>query len=215
MKRIVLFVILTFAFSTVFTGCKSKEDQAAELIKNELFKTLYDFDSYQPIETIVTEAKETPINNCWCWIDAKILWESLDRISEYLGYVNFYKDMYEEYRKDWFFSKYADEKKESYYEYVSKYNTSVEDCNKFANEILDSIAKFDEGKTIGWNVEHSFRCKTKGGQYSIAHYRYVISKDFKTIILREDKDDEDDKRTRHTIENLADWSELQIVDDSI
>ena len=37
----------------------SKEEKAAQLINTEMSKTLYDFDSYEPIETKVTEAYQT------------------------------------------------------------------------------------------------------------------------------------------------------------
>lgn len=40
----------------ILSGCKSKEEKALEIIKNEMFKTLYDFESYQPIETKVDSA---------------------------------------------------------------------------------------------------------------------------------------------------------------
>ena len=35
----------------MLVGCQSREEKAAELIKQEMFKTLYDFESYEPIET--------------------------------------------------------------------------------------------------------------------------------------------------------------------
>lgn len=40
----------------VMTGCKSREEKAAKLIKQEMFKTLYDFESYEPIETKIDSA---------------------------------------------------------------------------------------------------------------------------------------------------------------
>lgn len=40
----------------VMTGCKSREEKAAELIKQEMFKTLYDFESYEPIEIKIDSA---------------------------------------------------------------------------------------------------------------------------------------------------------------
>lgn len=37
-------------------GCQSREEKAAKLIKEEMFKTLYDFESYEPIETKIDSA---------------------------------------------------------------------------------------------------------------------------------------------------------------
>jgi len=52
MKKVLFLLVAIIAL----VGCKSKEEKAAEMIKKELFKTLYDFDSYQPIETKVDSA---------------------------------------------------------------------------------------------------------------------------------------------------------------
>ena len=46
-----------------FTQCKSKEDKANELIKDYMFKNLYDFESYQPIETKIDSAFHTIYND--------------------------------------------------------------------------------------------------------------------------------------------------------
>ena len=53
MKKII-FITLSAIF--VLSGCKSKEDKALEVIKNQMFQTLYDFESYQPIETKIDSA---------------------------------------------------------------------------------------------------------------------------------------------------------------
>ena len=72
MKRKVQFVIIGIV-SIIMVSCQSKEEKAAEFIKNELSKTLYDFESYQPIETTVTEAKMTMYNDSVCWKKAAAL----------------------------------------------------------------------------------------------------------------------------------------------
>ena len=53
MKNVII-MALTAIF--ILSGCKSKEEKALEAIKNEMFKTLYDFESYQPIETKIDSA---------------------------------------------------------------------------------------------------------------------------------------------------------------
>lgn len=50
MKKLLLLLVTTSIF---LVGCKSKEEKAQEAIKKEMFKTLYDFNSYEPIETKV------------------------------------------------------------------------------------------------------------------------------------------------------------------
>lgn len=53
MKKILLWIAIIIP---ILSSCKSKEEKATEMIKNEMFKTLYDFESYQPIETKVDSA---------------------------------------------------------------------------------------------------------------------------------------------------------------
>lgn len=51
---------LIFAFTIcafIFSSCQSKEDKAKELVKDDLYKTLHDFSSYEPVEW--TELKPT------------------------------------------------------------------------------------------------------------------------------------------------------------
>ena len=49
--------ILSFLFVfLLLCSCQSREEKVAELIKQEMFKTLYDFESYEPIETKIDSA---------------------------------------------------------------------------------------------------------------------------------------------------------------
>ena len=45
-------------------------------------------------------------------------------------------------------------------------------------------------ETIGYNVEHTFRCKSKGGIWLITQYRFVVDKKIKKIIFCVDEKDE-------------------------
>ena len=63
MKRLMVFVLSTLFFGLLFVQCKSKEDKANELIKDYMFKNLYDFESYQPIETTIDSAFHTIYND--------------------------------------------------------------------------------------------------------------------------------------------------------
>ena len=52
-KLIVSFILAAMMVS----ACASREEKVAEKIKNEMFKNLYDFESYQPIETKIDTLK--------------------------------------------------------------------------------------------------------------------------------------------------------------
>lgn len=207
-----LFIIIIAA---IFVGCQSKEKKAAELIKEELSKTLLDFESYQPIETKVKEAKLSLYNDTAFWRQGVALAYAMKQSSEYLDKA---KDA-KERMNIWgpptaYSSSYSDKK---YYEYKKEHDeasskalASVLICKALAKVMRDSIAKCDTSKFIGWEVFHRFRCKTRGGNSTIADYRYIIDKDFKKILLREDIEDEDDKFTRGAIETvLSDyWDDI-------
>lgn len=55
MRRIIkLGIILAVCFSV--GACKSKEDKALALIDKQMFSSLYDYESYQPIGTQIDSA---------------------------------------------------------------------------------------------------------------------------------------------------------------
>ena len=72
MKKIIIFLLI----SITFFSCQSKEEKAIKLIQNELSKTLYDYESYSPIETIVTEAKQNIYNDTTFWRQANFIFGS-------------------------------------------------------------------------------------------------------------------------------------------
>ena len=44
--KTLLFIVVSATM--LLSGCKSKEEKANELIKDDMFKVLYDFASYEP-----------------------------------------------------------------------------------------------------------------------------------------------------------------------
>lgn len=202
----------------VLTGCKSKEEKAAELIKTELSKTLYDFDSYQPIETTVKEAKSTPYNDSLCWAKAAVLAVGMN---QYIEKVHEATNSVERAQiwgaPTYYSSSYSDR---NYYKYLEEGRSAMVEANLSAivcNDIADSLSAIiqclDTSVVIGWEVQHSFRCKTRGGSPEIAHYRYVVDKKFKKVLLREDSESKDDKHTREAIEMVVDgWNAISTVD---
>lgn len=194
MKKLFYFLAAVIVAVTV-NSCKSKEEKAAELIKQELSHVLCDFGSYEPIETVVTEAKHIPTNDSAC------VNKALDAIT--------YHELAVEYAKDgksslemmniWgkptrYSSSYSDNRYyENKYEFVDavkkanicikKYNSSIDDLKIMMNRVNPS-------ETLGYNVEHSFRCKSKGGIWLIEHYRFIVDKKIKKIIFYVDEKDE-------------------------
>lgn len=214
------YCILTFAVLVpfLFTCCKSKEDKAAELIKTELSKTLYDFDSYQPIETIVKEAKGTAYNDSLCWAKAAVLSVGMEQYIEKAHEATQSVERAQIWgAPSYYSSSYSDRK---FYEYMKEGRNNIVEANLAAmvcNGIADSLNRMIQGldttNIIGWEVQHSFRCKTRGGDSEIAHYRYVIDKKFKKVLIQEDTESKNDKHIREAMQMVIDgWNNIEIID---
>lgn len=211
--------MIALAFIGLFiVSCTSKEEKAAKLIRNELSKTLYDFDSYNPIETKVKEAKSTAFNDSTCWNKANVLAYGLnDMVEKVHAVTNAAEHMAIWGRPSYYSSSYSDSQ---YYKYkreldeaVSEANLAIIICNKLAKELSVLINKLDTSQVVGWEVTHDFRCKTKGGSSEIGHYRYVINKKFDAVILCEDVEGKRDEDARAVIEKVMNgWDELSTID---
>lgn len=189
----------------IITSCKSKEDKAADLVKNELSKTLYDFESYEPIETKVSEAYQTAYNDTTCFRMAMGIVYVMDKTSkafdeakdarehaEIWGPPTYYSSSYSDSQ----YRKYRDKAQEKTDEALRGYDL----FKTMSAALEDSIKTLDNKKLIGWEIKHRFRCKTKGGQNTIADYRYVVDPDFKVVYFCEDSDDDDYKHANEIIE---------------
>lgn len=187
------------------TSCKTKDEKAADLIKTELSKTLYDFASYEPIETTVTEAYQTAYNDSACFNMAMVIAYGLKEASKYADEAKEAMEHAEIWgAPDYYSSSYSDRQYYNYKEEAEKNGTKVRAAYKIIKdmgiELQDSIKKLDKNTIIGWDVRHRFRCKTRGGNFTIGDYRYIISSDFKTILIQEDTEDQDFKNARDVID---------------
>ena len=210
MKKLFYFLAAVIVAVTV-TSCKSKEEKAAELIKQELSHVLYDFGSYEPIETVVTEAKHIPTNDSAC------VNKSLDAIAYYELAVEYAKDGKSslEMMNIWGSpSRYST----SYYEFVDavkKANICIKKYNSSIDDLKIMMKNTNPSETVGYNVEHTFRCKTMGGFWSIKHYRFIVDKKIKKIIFYVDEEENDNvsdfiKFVQNSITERIDTLELNI-----
>lgn len=219
MKKLFYFLAAVIVAVTV-TSCKSKEEKAAELIKQELSHVLYDFGSYEPIETVVTEAKHIPTNDSAC------VNKSLDAIAYYelaVEYAEDSKSAFEtmciwgspsRYSTSYSDSKYYQSKSECV-DAMKKVNICIKKYNSSIDDLKIMMKNTNTSETIGYNVEHTFRCKTMGGFWSIGHYRFIVDKKIKKIIFYVDEEENDEvsdfiKSVQNGITERIDTLELNI-----
>lgn len=194
------YIILSVVCLCLF-GCKSREEKAAELIKQEMFKTLYDFESYEPIETKLDSAYTSiytdSIIKSYAYIAKAFLddvQDNLDKIKDAQSIMEIWNDSYSSLGR-------------------SKYNEAYNDFNKrldntkrymeVVNNYMDSIKIISSNfkpEFYGWRATHKFRCKTKGGNFDLGNYIYVFDKKIDSIIYKEDIDDDSSDKIKGLID---------------
>ena len=176
-----------------------------------MFKNLYDFESYQPIETKIDSAFHTIYN---------------DTTAMYYAYsMILSKEKQKDLESDYESIKTSIDIWCDSYSYYSSYSyKKCQECREQALENLrkrmfwmarvesyrDSLVGLSDtlqDSFIGWQVTHDFRCKTKGGNPDIGHYVFVMDKDLKTIISKKDLSDDDEKEMKSIIDESLAMSE--------
>lgn len=197
-KSCYLFIVIAI----LFTACKSKEDKAQEVIKTELFKTLDDYSSYEPIETKVdsffTSIYDDPRISDWGAMFG-IMLRNAEKSSEQLKSAEVDMKIWQGSSSLFGLNKYADAHRE--------YNRIKEEGQSFLKimgELSDSI-KVKKGtlsihEFIGWKVNHKFRSKNKEGNFVISDQIYIFDKEMKEIIDEYDLQDNDQMKSRVLID---------------
>ncbi len=213
MKKIV-FYILYFLIGACVTSCKSNEEKALALIDHYMLKSLYDYDSYQPVETKIDSAFYSPYTNKELLASAQKVdaaydetMKNMKEASHAMEIAAIWADSYSSYSR----SKYRKASNEA-----KEYKSNAEAALKTMLQEMKFINV--ESKKIstdfyGWNVTHTFRCKTKGGYADIGNYVFIIDENFENILTSLDMNDEDLTRyvewIKRSIENYDEWLELE------
>lgn len=203
--------ILLFGFITLlFVACKSKEEKANELIKVELNKTLYDFSSYEPIETIVDSAFTS------IYQDSTIL----SHAYMIRAYFNLYNEQMTEINNEIATSEIWGDSYSSYGR--RKFNEAIEKAQKglymaklYAKKIEEEkillkteIDKF-ESSFCGYQAKHRFRCKTKGGNFDLVDYLYIMDEKFEKILSISKLGDENFEEIKELIDEVKNEKESE------
>ncbi|MFS2831143.1 hypothetical protein AAH084_22135 [Bacteroides faecis] len=194
--------ILSFLFVfLLLCSCQSREEKVAELIKQEMFKTLYDFESYEPIETKIDSAFTSiytdSIIKSYAYIARAFLddvEENLDKIKDDRNTMEIWSDSYSSLGR----SKYNEALK-NYGERLDKTKRYMEVVNNYMDSIKIISSNF-KPEFYGWKASHKFRCKNKGGNFDLGNYIYVFDKKMNSIIYKEDIDDDSNNKIRNIID---------------
>lgn len=194
MKHINFYLSVLLAFTLV--SCASKEEKANKLIKQYMYESLYDFESYEPMKTTVDSLYADVRFDDEALSYAKAGRKSLNEVSGLLDEMHsaqqsmdIWSDSYTSFGRSKFEAA-RNEFKEKY-EAVQQ---SLREVYMSMLKILDRkeyIEQNQNGEFVGWKVEHKFRCKTKGGNAAIGNYIFIFDKDLKEIINTYDIDDDD------------------------
>jgi len=187
----------------LFVACKSKEEKANILIKEQMFKTLYDFQSYEPIETIVDSAfttiyQDSIILNYAYTIQAysSLHDECINEVDDALSTAKIWSDSYSSYSLGKLIE--ARDKAKTNLDKAQYYIQKMDETSLLLKERIDNF----KPSYLGFQAKHKFRCKTKGGHFSIGNYLVTMDKKFKTVISVIDLDDEDELKTRKLIDEI-------------
>lgn len=210
MRQLLAFIAICIGVA-MLSGCdteKSRKSKAEDVIKQDLFETLPDFDSYQSIslelDTIKEDWLSIPgiIDIAW---DYKSACDMVNEINNELQSREQKLANVQEEMKNGFWSgqinfgeaynKYAtrlvdmDKNIESIKRQREQINSHVTSMSNIIKSKYDSIP--DKGKFQGWHATHKFRTKDMMGNPFISTRHYYLSPDLTQIIIRWDEDGED------------------------
>lgn len=193
-----------------FTQCKSKEDKANELIKDYMFKNLYDFDSYQPIETKIDSAFHTIYNDSSAIHYAFAILISEEKHAELKSDYEMLQSSIDIWCDGSYYSSYSSNKCQECLDKAKHNLTEQFFWLSRMDNYRDSLFVLSENlnkEFVGWQVTHDFRCKTKGGNPDIGHYIFTMDKDLKTILSMQDTKDKDTEKVASIIKETLEMTD--------
>jgi hypothetical protein len=179
MKKLLLIIVSIF----IISGCKSREEKAAELIKKDLLSQ-HNISGYEAVETKIDSAfisahTDSIILNLANRINTRITDEAelyLLKLKEKESLINLFKTSGLTNSDELFI--------QAAYEFKD-YSDKLSACYKTMQLDQDSI--IERAKTLskdfsGWQVSHAFKFNGDDGESYTADYIYVFDKDFNKIL---------------------------------
>lgn len=165
--------------SLCFIGCASNTQKAEKLIQEDLYKTLFDYESYEPIETTISEAHA-------CFIYDSAVYTIGDEIAFLKESIDILREGANENAEQFqYLSGYRLENaKEKQYMLLDTCYYMCMSWYGYIDTLRQLCSNIDTTSVIGWCVNHKFRCKSKDGTPNIVDKTYIVDNHFKKILYK-------------------------------
>lgn len=176
---------------------KSPEEKANAMIKEQLQKTLYHPDTYQPAET--------KLDSAFAPFDDPTFYEKTVKLAKLGMAIDKYGEEANEEKSHmaiWSGPYQTAYGRNEYQEAKAKYNKAIankETAQKQAEKLgkeLRSMAEKGE-KFIGFKAIHSYRANNNAGQTVFGNAKFIFDKDMTQIITVHDMDDDEYKAVQY------------------
>ncbi len=166
-------LLLTLAF--LLFSCSSLEDKARKAIKENLKLTLDDYKSHEPVQYGKLEYAMS------IWADAPEVTSLLKKETYYITKCMEYKEKYELYDFDVLSKDFT-----MYFDLSGIYLDSAE----YIDEKIKTFEASFVPERIGWQMTHSFRAKSKDGNFTLNKYLFIFDKNMTRVIKAVDLSEE-------------------------
>ena len=163
--------ILIMILAMLMVSCSSPESNAKKAIKEELRLTLHNFKSYEPVQFGKLEVANS----------------KFDDILE----VNLYLDLSDAFLKkskefsdkaDIYDSEYS---RDEYYKYRNASHQLLDSAKYYVDKVQSMKSHF-VSKPIGWQMTHTFRANSLGGNLGIHTYLFTFNQEITKVIKSKD-----------------------------
>lgn len=174
-------------------SCVPRAKKADKAIADYLFKTLYDYESYQPVETIVDTAYASPLTDKAIRSEAATAKEAYEKhekamegFNDALETMRIWNVAWDSYSRN----KYK-EAKDEMDACLAEAKTWLQLFYEKELAIREAADTVRDGM-IGWAVTHKYRCKSKGGYALLSEDLFILDPKMKKVLYHTDLDDEDE-----------------------
>lgn len=204
------FLLISFVLVFLLISCTSNEEMADELIRAEFHKTLFDFASYDPIETKIDSLYLSVYSDSIILEDALQLKLNVDESTKYLEKAKDNLSTMDIYSGGYFSRQYNEASRE-FDENMSIAQTYLNKAAEYQGLILKR-SKEIKSTFMGWQINHTFRCKSAGGIFSITKSLFYTDENFKKVLYYTNIEDFD--RIKGLIDEVLKSKESNTSDES-